>query len=592
VEENMCGIVGFRGNGNALEMLISSLEKLEYRGYDSAGIAYVVENRLITEKAVGRIQNLKDKLDFKTHSTMGIAHTRWATHGKPNLLNSHPHSHGKITVVHNGIIENYVSLKNRLIEHGYSFISDTDTEIIAVLLDSFYQETGDMCASIQKLFEELEGAYALGIICSDEMDTLYAVKKDSPLILAKSSCGNFIASDAPAILEYSDSYYLLGDYEFAKVTDDIVFFDRNGNLLKKEIQVYDNIGQTMDKGKYEFYMLKEIHEEPEVIQHLLSYYIEDNFKNLKDNLPDFSKYQKIHIVACGSAYHAGLIWKYLLEDVLNKEILVHLASEFRYQKLFLGKEVLTVFISQSGETADTLKALEIAHHLGSDTLAVVNVYASSIARGADFVLYTRAGSEIAVATTKGYTSQVMIGCLICAYLQNISISRTLVDSMKRLLERKEYAKVAKSIYKEKDIFFIGRGIDYALSMEGALKLKEISYIHAESYPAGELKHGTISLIDKGSYVFVIVTDERLKDKTISNLKEVVARGAKVILLIREDLAFHVDFVDKLILIPKVDSIFQALVTVLPLQLIAYEVAKLRGCDIDKPKNLAKSVTVE
>lgn len=588
----MCGIVGFKGKKDAISVLVSSLEKLEYRGYDSSGIAYVCDGDIHIQKEVGKIHNLKEKVDLSIVSTCGIAHTRWATHGKSTKENSHPHQVGKITLVHNGIIENYGSLKKELLEKDYHFLSDTDTEVAAALLDYFYQDTKDMILSIKKLFDKLEGSYAFGIICKDDLESLYVVKKDSPLIVAESEIGKFIASDVPAILDYTNSYYVLEDYEFAKLNNEITFYDRFGNIILKRLKKYDASADIIDKGNFEHFMLKEIYEQPEIVADLIDYYVADDFGKFRETLPDFSKYSRIYIVACGSAYHAGLVLKKVYEKYLNIEVSVYLASEFRYQKLFLGPEVLTMFISQSGETADTLKSLLIAKENNSDTLAIVNVYDSSIARHADYVLYTRAGSEIAVATTKGYTSQILVGVLIAVWIAKLEIDFSLKIIMKNILSDSIYFDIAKSIYQENHIFFIGRGVDYGLSMEGALKLKEISYIHAESYAAGELKHGTISLIEDGSYVFGIVTDDALKDKTISNLKEVIARGAKVIVVVREDFIDDFSFAEFVVCVPKVFDIYQALVAILPLQMIAYYTAKLRGCDIDKPKKLAKSVTVE
>jgi glucosamine--fructose-6-phosphate aminotransferase (isomerizing) len=603
----MCGIIGYVGkNNNAIEVIIEGLLRLEYRGYDSAGIAYVKDGLLEIEKEKGKICNLKEKLDFNNKSNLGIGHTRWATHGQPNYVNSHPHKVGKISVVHNGIIENYAELKEELIEKGYDFKSSTDTEVAAALLDSIYKETNSIEQTIAIFKERARGAYALGIIVDDDYDHLYAVKKDSPLIIACGEEENYIASDVPAILKYTNKYIVLNDGEFAKISaDKILVYDKKAELRKPEIREFQGNSNDVEKNGYDHYMLKEIYEQPEVIKATTNPYIENGLDSLMNNMPDFSKYKKIDIVACGSAYHAGLVGKNLIEEFSNVPVNVEIASEYRYKKLFLDEETLVIVVSQSGETADTLAALKIAKEHGSDTLGIINVVESSIARAAHQVLYTKAGAEIAVATTKAYSSQIALLSLIALNIANnksvdkeeilkvlkdIKALPTLMQSV--LNEKDHYKEIAEQIYNHESIFFIGRGVDYALSMEGSLKLKEISYINSQSYAAGELKHGTISLIEEGTPVIAIVTEEGLAEKTISNIKEVKSRGAKVILVASDNINISGDFYDELILVPTTSKLLQSNLTVIPLQMLSYEIAKLRGCDIDKPKNLAKSVTVE
>ena len=603
----MCGIIGYVGkNNNAIEVIIEGLLRLEYRGYDSAGIAYVKDGLLEIEKEKGKICNLKEKLDFNNKSNLGIGHTRWATHGEPNYVNSHPHKVGKISVVHNGIIENYAELKEDLIEKGYDFKSSTDTEVAAALLDSIYKETNSIEQTIAIFKERARGAYALGIIVDDDYDHLYAVKKDSPLIIACGEEENYIASDVPAILKYTNKYIVLNDGEFAKISaDKILVYDEKAELRKPEIREFQGNSNDVEKNGYDHYMLKEIYEQPEVIKATTNPYIENGLDSLMNNMPDFSKYKKIDIVACGSAYHAGLVGKNLIEEFSNVPVNVEIASEYRYKKLFLDEETLVIVVSQSGETADTLAALKIAKEHGSDTLGIINVVESSIARAAHQVLYTKAGAEIAVATTKAYSSQIALLSLIALNIANnksvdkeeilkvLKDIKTLPTLMQSVLNEKDhYKEIAKQIYNHDSIFFIGRGVDYALSMEGSLKLKEISYINSQSYAAGELKHGTISLIEEGTPVIAIVTEEGLAEKTISNIKEVKSRGAKVILVASDNINISGDFYDELILVPTTSKLLQSNLTVIPLQMLSYEIAKLRGCDIDKPKNLAKSVTVE
>ncbi len=597
----MCGIVGYIGKKNAIEILINGLEKLEYRGYDSAGIAFLTDDIKIL-KNKGKIKNLKNKVNFDEKSTLGIGHTRWATHGEANEINAHPHQVGKITLVHNGIIENYEEIKKELINKGYTFKTETDSEVGCALLNFLYQKNQNMIKSIEEFKTIVKGSYALGIICSDDKDTLYTVKNASPLIIGVGYNENFIASDVPAILKYTNKYITLDDLEFAKITKDkIECYDKKNKVITKDIKIFSGDAMDIEKNGYEHFMLKEIHEEPSVIKKTFDKYIDNN--KIGDKIPDLSKYEKITIVACGSAYHAGLIGKNLIENYANIPVDVEIASEYRYKKHFFNEKELVIVVSQSGETADTLASLKLAKENKIDTLGIINVKESSIARESDIVLYTEAGNEIAVATTKAYSAQVAIFSLISLTIANknnllnkdeiieiLKEIKLLPNKIEQLINNDIYQKIAEEIYKDDDIFFLGRGIDYAIALEGSLKLKEISYIHSEAYAAGELKHGTISLIDKDTPVIAIITDNSIKDKTISNVKEVKARGAKTILISNENL--DNSCFDKKVIIPSIHPLLQPLLTVIPLQLIAYEVAKLRDCDIDKPKNLAKSVTVE
>jgi glucosamine--fructose-6-phosphate aminotransferase (isomerizing) len=603
----MCGIIGYVGDKRCLQVVIDGLERLEYRGYDSAGIAYVKDGKLEIEKEKGKIANLKEKLDFSIQSNLGIGHTRWATHGEPNYINSHPHKVGRISIVHNGIIENYMELRKELTEMGYEFKSTTDTEVACALLDHIYNETDSIEQTIAIFKEKAIGAYALGIICDDDLNHLYAVKKDSPLIIAIGDKENYIASDVPAILKYTNKYIVLDDGEFAKINSDkVIVYDKNAEIIKKDIKIFEGSSNVAEKNGYEHYMLKEIYEQPDVIKATALPYIENGLESLKANMPNFSKYERIDIVACGSAMHAGMVGKSIIEEFANIPVNVEVASEYRYKRLFLNNKVLVIVISQSGETADTLAAIKVAKDAGSDTLGIINVIGSTISRHADMVLYTKAGTEIAVATTKAYSTQIILLALIAINIavtnnsmneydaeEIISSIRKLPTNIQSILnEHETYKKIADKLYKHNDIFFIGRGIDYAISMEGSLKLKEISYTNSQSYPAGELKHGTISLIEEGTPVISIVTEENIADKTISNIKECTSRGADVTLLITENLNSDENFYNQKILIPKTSKLVQAVLAVIPLQLLSYEIAKNRGCDIDKPKNLAKSVTVE
>ncbi len=586
----MCGITGYIGKDNkAIKVVMDGLEALEYRGYDSAGIAYIKNDKLNIIKEQGKIINLKSKLNLNENSDLAIGHTRWATHGSPNKTNAHPHKQGKFTIVHNGIIENYIELKQELINNGYKFKSSTDTEVAVAFLDYLYKQEKDILKTLSKATQIFRGSYALGIICSDDLNTLYALRKTSPLIIAKGNSENYIASDVPAILKYTNKYILLDDLEVAKITSDsITIYNNKLKEVKKEIFEFEGSYEASMKNGYDHFMLKEIHEEPLVFTNTMNAYFDDEFKNI----PDLSKYNNIHIVACGSAYHAGLVGAYLIEKYADIPVYVEVASEYRYKKNFYDKKTLVIFVSQSGETADTLACLRKVKEDGIDTLSIVNVVGSSIARESKYVMYTKAGCEIAVATTKAYLAQVTVFVILTMYLTNNKHISD-IDNISKLIDKLiniDYKSIAKNIYKNKNIFFIGRGIDYSLCMEGSLKLKEISYINSVAYQAGELKHGTISLIEKNTPVIAISTDENLIEKTISNIKEVKARGAKVIFVTTSNI--ESDFYDFDIRIPKINELFESILTVVPLQLLAYEVAKLNGCDIDKPRNLAKSVTVE
>ena len=605
----MCGIVGYVGKNNRCQdVLINGLKELEYRGYDSAGVAYIENNNLVITKEKGKIINLEQSIK-QENSNLGIGHTRWATHGIPSKENSHPHKIGKITIVHNGIIENYAELKEELIKDGVIFSSETDTEVAAALLNKLYEETNDIKKTIVLFEQKVRGAYALGIIVDDDYDHLYAIKKASPLIIGVGENENYIASDVPAIIKYTNKYITLNDGEFACITaDEIKYFDKLGNEIKKETKVFDKELGDCEKNGFKHFMLKEIYEQPDVFKNTINPYVENGIDSLIEKMPDFSKYNKIVIVACGSAMHAGLIGKNMIEYFADTPVEVEVASEFRYKKLFIDENSLVIAISQSGETADTLAAINIAKEKKADTLGIINRIDSTIARTVDCVLYTKAGIEKAVATTKAYSAQVALLSLIALNIskrKNIIKNEEIIDilsSIKKLpiqLEsllndenRKKISEIANQLYNQEDMYFIGRNVDYSLCMEGSLKLKEISYIHSDAYAAGELKHGTISLIDSGTPVISIVTDIDIAEKTISNVKEVKSRGANVTLVLTEDLNKEYDCVDNKIIVPNTHKLFQPLLTIVPLQLLAYEVASLRNCDIDQPKNLAKSVTVE
>ena len=590
----MCGIIGYNGKKNAIPILIEGLKKLEYRGYDSSGIAYFLDNQIKIFKEKGRISEL-EKLLVDDKPTIGIGHTRWATHGKPSKINAHPHRVGKVILVHNGIIENYNVLKEELKEKGYQFQSETDTEVATALIDSLYQENDNKLEILEKAKNLLKGSYAFVIMFDDCKDTLYALREGSPLIVAKSKEGNLVASDIPAILEYTRDYYLL-EQEIAVITKDDIKFYLNREEVKKDMLTFTHDIKTASKDGYQHFMLKEIHEQPTLIKNYLDYY----FNNL-ELIPDISKYEKIYIVACGSAYHAGLIGAYLIEKYGNIEVKVEIASEFRYKKNFLTSNSLVILVSQSGETADTIASLRLAKENKAYTLGVVNVVGSTIARESDQVIYINAGCEIAVATTKAFTLQVLTFSMLAYKLlkkndtklsQEVFLDyQVLSDEVNKLLNF-NYQEIAKKIAKHHDVFFIGRLIDYYLALEGSLKLKEISYIHSETYAAGELKHGTISLIEEETPVISILTDITIYEKTISNIKETKARGAYSLVIARDNLNINQDIYDDVIKIPNLSDLVTCVLTVVPLQLLAYYVALELKYDIDKPRNLAKSVTVE
>lgn len=607
----MCGIIGYNGSAkNAKEAIIAGLKNLEYRGYDSAGIALVENKKVDLYKSQGKISKLEDSLkDINTNSNIGIGHTRWATHGIPNEINAHPHKVGKVTLVHNGIIENYAILKNELISKGVTFKTQTDSEVACAYINYMYEkelennsETPELTAII-KACKDFRGSYAFGVIFDNDTSSIYATRKDSPLIIGVGENENFIASDVSAILDYTKEYILLEEGEFAKITNtSIDIFDSNLKKITKGINTATWSANKYKKNGYDHFMLKEINEQPKVLSDIFKRYMKDDTLGISLN---FGDYDKIHIVACGSAMHAGLVGKYLFENYADVDVTVEIASEYRYKNMRITPKTLVILISQSGETADTLAALRIAKQKSATTLSIVNAVGSTIAREADINIYTYAGPEIAVATTKGYTSQVAILSLLCI---NAMKQKNILDSgffskicdefsnISNLItevinQNDKYKEIAKCLYKRNDIFFIGRGIDYSLCMEGSLKLKEISYIHSEAYGAGELKHGTISLIEDGTPVIAIATNDTLYEKTVSNIKETKARGSFSIFITTSDECSK-DFADITLKLQKLSEFVEPLLIVTALQLIAYETAKLKGCDIDKPKNLAKSVTVE
>ena len=609
----MCGIVGYAGRRKAAPLLLDGLKKLEYRGYDSSGIA--VENakgEIQAVKAKGRLIKLIELTSGGENldGTVGIGHTRWATHGEPNDVNSHPHlsEDGRFAVVHNGIIENYLELKSFLTDKGFKFVSQTDTEVIAHLLEYYFD--GDVLDCIRKVLNKLSGSYALGILFNETPDVFYAIRKDSPLVVGLGKDENFIVSDMPALLKYTRNFILLSDDEIACISGTkVVIYNKNMEVEEKKPFFVDWDPETAEKGGYPHFMLKEIHEQPKAVRDTVMPRIKDD-KIVLDDISLSAEYvksiKKINIVGCGSAYHAGIIGKYYIERVCRIPVETDFASEFRYRSPIADERVLTIIISQSGETADTLAALREAKRLKSRTLAVVNVLGSFIAREADDVLYTHAGPEIAVATTKGYTTQVAALYLIGLYLaktldtipqseyeEQLKSLKNLSDNITKLLEKPEETQYLASLYyKNKDFFFIGRGMDYASALEGALKLKEISYIHAEAYPAGELKHGTISLIENGSPVIAVAVDKRLFEKTLSNIKEVKTRGAKVIAVASKENRAVENEAEHTLYIPDCHPLLAPVLTAVYLQLFGYYVAAVKGCDIDKPRNLAKSVTVE
>ena len=607
----MCGIVGFVGSTNAAPILLNNLEKLEYRGYDSAGISVIENGCIVTKKAKGRIANLKKLTDDgkNVNGCLGIGHTRWATHGEPNDINSHPHEsmHGKFAVVHNGIIENYVSIRESLTKKGFKFMSETDTETVTQLLESYYD--GNIMDAIVKTLHMIDGSYALGIICNDCTDKFYAVKKDNPLIIGLGDGENYIASDVTALIEHTRKVCYLEDNEIAVISKDSVhIYNLNGEEVEVKVKEIDWNINAAEKGGYPHFMMKEIMEQPKVIRDTVTPRIK-NGEVVLDGI-ELDRYldtvNKIVITACGSAYHAGFVGKYVLEKLARVPVEVDLASEFRYRDPMIDKNSLVIAVSQSGETADTLAALKEAKRRGAKTLAIVNVVSSAIASTADDVIYTWAGPEIAVATTKAYSAQLTVFYLLAIYMarrlgkiddarnaQLITDLLKLPEKVEKLFEQKTVIQNMAALYfNEKHIFFIGRNLDYASALEGSLKLKEISYIHSEAYAAGELKHGTISLIEEGRLVVAVACQNQLFEKTLSNIREVKARGADIVAIVDESNTVIESETDKVLYIPSTDPLFTASLAVIPMQFLGYYVAASNGCDIDKPRNLAKSVTVE
>ena len=610
----MCGIVGYIGFNQASDFLLDGMAKLEYRGYDSAGIAVIgPENVIKIQKKVGRLANLEAivKAD-PNEGTVGIGHTRWATHGRPSDINAHPHSSedGKFAVVHNGIIENYMPLKEELIEKGYHFKSETDTEVVAHLLEDMYD--GDFVSTVRRMLDRVDGAYALEIICADEPDKIICTKKENPLVIGLGKGENFVASDIPAIINYTRDTYILNDGELAIVTrDNVSVFDRAGNTIDKEVFHVSWNAEAAEKGGYEHFMLKEIHDQPKAVRDTFGTHISEDgktviFDELNWTADDVAAFNKILIIACGTAYHAGLVTKQYIENLARIPVSVEIASEYRYSNPLTDDKTLCIVISQSGETSDTLAALKEAKRHGAKSLAITNVVGSSISREADNTVYTWAGPEISVASTKAYTTQLVAGLLFAVYLGQLNGKmdpalggeilcgvKSLPTLIHEIFEVDEDMKAfAKHYGFKSDAFFLGRAIDYAVAMEGALKLKEISYIHAEAYAGGELKHGTLALIEEGVPVIALATQEDVYDKMISNIREVKAREAVVIgigMKGDEELSKHVDHT---IYVPRANKFIAPILAVVPLQLLAYYAAITRGADVDKPRNLAKSVTVE
>lgn len=618
----MCGIVGYIGNKNALPVLIEGLGRLEYRGYDSAGVAYLDEGRIVVTKRKGRLRILADELEASgllapnNHErvNIGIGHTRWATHGAPSDENSHPHlsDSGRIAVVHNGIIENYLELKTFLIERGVSFKSETDTEVIAHLVERHYQldTPGDLLSAVRLTLSDLEGSYALGVLCADNPDQIIAARKDSPLVVGLGDGCNYIASDIPAILGRTRRILILADREIVCLNaDETQIFDSLGRAQSREPMLVAWDSEAAEKGGFEHFMLKEIHEEPRAVRDTLMPRIRESSIRINEidwTQPWVSEIDQVRIVACGTAYHAGVIGKYIIEKLARIPVEVDVASEFRYRDPLIGARTLVIIISQSGETLDTLAAMREAKRLGGHVLAIVNVVGSSIAREADAVFYTAAGPEIAVASTKAYSTQLAAIYLISLQLAEIKgrldndLRSRLIDSLVRLPAKlDETLQVKDQIqrfvadhFNARHIFFIGRGLDYALAMEASLKLKEISYIHSEAYAGGELKHGTIALIEEGTLVVCPLTQPSLLDKMISNIREVKARGAVVLGIISPACMKAASVCDSIFPIPETEPLFSSLLAVTPAQLFAYYMSLYKGLDVDKPRNLAKSVTVE
>ena len=613
----MCGIIGYIGAQKATPILINGLLRLEYRGYDSAGISTVEQNYLSVMKDKGRVKNLYalDGID-DLKGTIGIAHTRWATHGKPSKENSHPHldNSTNFSVVHNGIIENYNELRKFLGEHGYIFHSQTDTEVIPNLIHYYYsKDTQDdnlkVLRAVQLACKDLKGSYAIQVLTKYLPDNMIVARKDSPLVIGKGNGENYISSDIPAILSFTKDFYFLNDYEIALLSrNNVEFYDINLNKLDKQVKSIDWNAGAADKNGYEDYMLKEIFEQPNSIRETIGSRLPENepcnFEDLNFSKEFLLSINKIYIVACGTAMHAGLTGKIAIEQLCNIPVEVDIASEFRYRNPIIDKNTLCIYISQSGETADTIAALKLAKLKGATTLAVSNVIGSSITREADYSVYTHAGPEIAVASTKAYTSQVMLLNILALYFAEV-LGRTSTIELNNIKKEimslpskiettlkcsKEIKQFAKTIYQEKDAFFLGRGVDYNTALEGSLKLKEISYIHSEAYAAGELKHGPIALIENGVTVVSIITDDNLVEKTISNVQEVITRGAHTLVVTNKILPSN--NINKVINIPDTHVYLSPILSIVPLQLLSYYISKEKGLDVDKPRNLAKSVTVE
>ena len=612
----MCGIVGYIGNKKASPILINGLLRLEYRGYDSAGISTIEKEGLSLMKDKGRVKNLYNIEGIDNlEGTIGIAHTRWATHGKPSKENSHPHTDNSKTfsVVHNGIIENYNEIRKFLSEKGYSFYSQTDTEVIPNLVHYYYTQdvqTDNLkfLRAVKNACFDLKGSFAIEIICKDYPDNMIVVRKDSPLVIGKGDGENYISSDIPAILSFTRNFYFLEDLEFVVLSrNDLTFYDKNLNPIKKETKTIEWNASSSEKDGYEDFMLKEIYEQPTAIRETVGAKFSESSKCEFEEL-NFSKeylesLNKIYIIACGTAMHAGLAGKNAIEKLCKIPTEVDIASEFRYRDPIIDNKTLCIFISQSGETADTIAALKLSKEKGAKTLAITNVIGSSITREADYSIYTHAGPEIAVASTKAYTSQVVLLVVLAIYFAEIlGLENTYITSLKKeilelpkkieeTLKNSEIVKdFSKKVYQEKDMFFLGRGIDETVAKEGSLKLKEISYIHSESYPAGELKHGPIALIENGVTVVSIMTDSNLVEKTVSNIQEVITRGAKTLVITNQNI--DVNQFDMVIQIPDTNPLVSPTLSIIPLQLFSYYISKEKGLDVDKPRNLAKSVTVE
>ena len=612
----MCGIVGYIGTKKASPILINGLLRLEYRGYDSAGISTIEKDGLSIMKDKGRVKNLNNLPGIDDlEGTIGIAHTRWATHGKPSKENSHPHMDNSKTfsVVHNGIIENYNELRKLLINNGYTFYSQTDTEIIPNLIHYYYSKDDNndsfrFLRAVKNACSDLKGSFALEIICKNDPNNMIVVRKDSPLVIGKGNGENYISSDIPAILSFTREFYLLEDLEFVVLSrDDAKFYDKNLNPIDKKIQTIEWNASSAEKDGFEDYMLKEIYEQPTAIRETIGAKLGEGSKCEFDELKFTKEYlkslNKIYLVACGTAMHAGLAAKNMLERICKIPTEVDIASEFRYRDPIVNEKTLCIFISQSGETADTIAALKLSKEKGAKTLAISNVIGSSITREADYSIYTHAGPEIAVASTKAYTSQVVLLAILAIYFAEtleltdkniLELKNNILELPSKIEETLKCAEQIKEfghrIYQEKDVFFLGRGIDETVAKESALKLKEISYIHADSYPAGELKHGPIALIENDITVISIMTDKNLVEKTVSNIQEVITRGAKTLVVTNQNIDDKM--FDTVIHIPETNTFISPILSVIPLQLLAYYISKEKGLDVDKPRNLAKSVTVE